>query len=235
MYEKIVNHFEENLCMENIYFRKHYKKWIIGIIVTLVLEFVINYILSMLIENLWVRSGIAIIADFTITIIMLIFIYVLPLIKIYRKQVNIKTKFDLIGTLMKEECLSAYREVEIEEMEHFLKNECKIKKIESINMIVELLDQEIEDKYKKKNFIEKYFNNTILPIIIFILTIYFTNNNEQQLTEIIAKTITSVLSIMIVMYFIAKIKNINITPVDKKHNLLELKRLLIDIMVKWNK
>nr|DAZ36072.1 MAG TPA: hypothetical protein [Caudoviricetes sp.] len=235
MYEKIVNHFEENLCMENIYFRKHYKKWIIGIIVTLVLEFVINYILSMLIENLWVRSGIAIIADFTITIIMLIFIYVLPLIKIYRKQVNIKTKFDLIGTLMKEECLSAYREVEIEEMEHFLKNECKIKKIESINMIVELLDQEIEDKYKKKNFIEKYFNNTILPIIIFILTIYFTNNNEQQLTEIIAKTITSVLSIMIVMYFIAKIKNINITPVDKKHNLLELKRLLIDIMIKWNK
>lgn len=235
MYEKIVNHFEENLCMENIYFRKHYKKWIIGIIVTLVLEFVINYILSMLIENLWVRSGIAIIADFTITIIMLIFIYVLPLIKIYRKQVNIKTKFDLIGTLMKEECLSAYREVEIEEMKHFLKNECKIKKIESINMIVELLDQEIEDKYKKKNFIEKYFNNTILPIIIFILTIYFTNNNEQQLTEIIAKTITSVLSIMIVMYFIAKIKNINITPVDKKHNLLELKRLLIDIMIKWNK
>lgn len=235
MYEKIVNHFEENLCMENIYFRKHYKKWIIGIIVTLVLEFVINYILSMLIENLWVRSGIAIIADFTITIIMLIFIYVLPLIKIYRKQVNIKTKFDLIGTLMKEECLSAYREVEIEEMEHFLKNECKIKRIESINMIVELLDQEIEDKYKKKNFIEKYFNNTILPIIIFILTIYFTNNNEQQLTEIIAKTITSVLSIMIVMYFIAKIKNINITPVDKKHNLLELKRLLIDIMIKWNK
>ena len=210
MYEKIVNHFEENLCMENIYFRKHYKKWIIGIIVTLVLEFVINYILSMLIENLWVRSGIAIIADFTITIIMLIFIYVLPLIKIYRKQVNIKTKFDLIGTLMKEECLSAYREVEIEEMEHFLKNECKIKKIESINMIVELLDQEIEDKYKKKNFIEKYFNNTILPIIIFILTIYFTNNNEQQLTEIIAKTITSVLSIMIVMYFIAKIRSIHV-------------------------
>lgn len=235
MYEKIVNHFEENLCIENIYFRKHYKKWIIGIIVTLVLEFVINYILSMLIENLWVRSGIAIIADFTITIIMLIFIYVLPFIKIYRKQVSIKTKFDLIGTLMKEECLSAYREVEIEEMEHFLKNECKIKKIESINMIVELLNQEIEDKYKKKNFIEKYFNNTILPIIIFILTIYFTNNNEQQLTEIIAKTITSVLSIMIVVYFIAKIKNINITPANKKQNLLELKRVLIDIMIKWNK
>ena len=235
MYEKIVNHFEENLCIENIYFRKHYKKWIIGIIVTLVLEFVINYILSMLIENLWVRSGIAIIADFTITIIMLIFIYVLPLIKIYIKQVNIKTKLDIIGTLMKEECLSAYREVEIEEMELFLKNECKIKKIESINMIVELLNQEIEDKHKKKNFIEKYFNNTILPIIIFILTIYFTNNNEQQLTEIIAKTITSVLSIMIVMYFIAKIKNINITPVNKKQNLLELKRVLIDIMIKWNK
>ena len=235
MYEKIVNYFEENLCIENIYFRKYYKKWIIGILSTLVLEFVINYILSMLIENLWARSGIVIIADFTITIIMLIFIYVLPLIKIYKKQVTIKTKIDLIGMLMKEESLSAYREVEIEKMENFLKSGCKIKKIENINMIVELLNQEIEDKYKKKNFIEKYFNNTILPIIIFILSIYFTNNNDQHLTEIIAKTITSVLSIIIVMYFIVKIKNINITPVDKKNNLLELKRVLIDIMIKWNK
>ena len=37
------------------------------------------------------------------------------------------------------------------------------------------------------------------------------------------------------MYFIEKIKDINITLVDKNHNLLELKRVLIDIMIKQNK
>lgn len=86
MYEEIVNYFETNLCVENIYFRKYYKMWIFGIIGTLILEFIINYILSILIENLWTRSGLILIVDFIITIITMILIYVLPLIKIYRKK-----------------------------------------------------------------------------------------------------------------------------------------------------
>ena len=73
MYEKIVNYFEENFCIENIYFRKYYKMWIFGIIGTLILEFIINYILSILIENLWTRSGLILMIDFIITIILLFF------------------------------------------------------------------------------------------------------------------------------------------------------------------
>lgn len=141
MYEKIVNYFEENFCIENIYFRKYYKMWIFGIIGTLILEFIINYILSILIENLWTRSGLILMIDFIITIITMILIYVLPLIKIYRKKVNCQTKIDWIGSLMKEESLSAYREIEIKNMEQFLKNKCNIKKVESINMIIETINQ----------------------------------------------------------------------------------------------
>lgn len=235
MYEEIVNYFETNLCVENIYFRKYYKMWIFGIIGTLILEFIINYILSILIENLWARSGLILIVDFIITIITMILIYVLPLIKIYRKKVSCQTKIDWIGSLMKEESLSAYREIEIKNMEQFLKNKCNIKKVESINVIIETINQEIEQKYKNKNFIEKYFNNTILPLIILILTVYFTNNNEQQLTEIVAKTINSIASILFVMYFIQKIRKINVTPVDKVENLIELKRVLNDIKIKWSR
>ena len=68
-----------------------------------------------------------------------------------------------------------------------------------------------------------------------ILTVYFTNNNEQQLTEIVTKTIISILSILFVMYFIQKIRKINITPVNKVDNLIELRRVLNDIKVKWNR
>ena len=64
MYEKIINYFETSLCIENIYFRKNYKKWIIGLISTLVFELVSNYVLSILISNIWKRS-----------IIILLFIY----------------------------------------------------------------------------------------------------------------------------------------------------------------
>ena len=77
---------------------------------------------------------------------------------------------------MREERLSAYREIEIEEMEAFLKKKCKINNIESIKKIINMINEEIKDKYTKKNFIEKYFNNTILPILILILTIYFTKH-----------------------------------------------------------
>lgn len=37
MYEKIVNFFESNLCIENIYFRKKYKLWIFSIIAIVLL------------------------------------------------------------------------------------------------------------------------------------------------------------------------------------------------------
>lgn len=235
MYEKILNYFETNLCMENIYFRKNYKKWIIGLVLTLLFELASNYALSILISNIWVRSVIIILFDFIITILFLVFIYIIPLKKIYRKQVNTETKIDRIGLLMKEESLSAYREIEIKQMEKFLKNKCNIKKVECINSIIEMLNEEINEHYKGKNFIEKYFNNTILPIITLILTVYFTNNNMQQLTEIVAKTIVSIASILLVIYFIQRIRNINITPVNKKDNLIELKRILNDIKIKWSR
>ena len=235
MYEKIINYFETSLCIENIYFRKNYKKWIIGLISTLVFDLVSNYVLSILISNIWERSIIILLFDFIFTILFLVFIYAIPLKKIYKEQVNTKTKIDRIGLLMREEYLSAYREIEINQMEKFLKNKCNIKKVECINGIIEMLNEEIKEHYKGKNFIEKYFNNTILPIIILILTVYFTNNNMQQLTEIVAKTIVSIASILFVIYFIQRIRNINITPVKKKDNLIELKRILNDIKIKWSR
>ena len=159
----------------------------------------------------------------------------MPINKIYKAKIKEKTKLDLVGLLMKEERLSAYREIEIEEMEEFIKKKCKINKIESIDTIIDMINEEIKDKYTKKNFREKYFNNTILPILILVLTIYFTNTNEQNLANILITTITSIVSIVVTGSFITKIKDINITPVRKKENLLELKRVLMDIKIDWSK
>ena len=230
MYEKVVNFFEENLCIDNIYFRKHYKRWILGILSIVLMGFVVNNILSNLIEDLWLKSVLVIVVDCLITVLALIFIYILPVIEIY----NGKLKIDWIRWLMKEEYLSKIKEEQIIRMEKFLKNECEIKNIKSIDIIIEMATQEIDEKYKYKNFVDKYFNNIVLPIIIFVLTIYFTNNNEQLLPEIVVKTVMSVISILIVMYFIQKIRNINITHVSKRETLIDLKRVLNDIKIKWS-
>ena len=216
-------------------FQKKCILWIFGIIVTLFLELTINCIISNFIANIWLKIGVILLIDFPITLCFFILVYVLPINKIYKAKIKEKTKLDLVGLLMKEERLSAYREIEIEEMEEFIKKKCKINKIESIDTIIDMINEEIKDKYTKKNFREKYFNNTILPILILVLTIYFTNTNEQNLANILITTITSIVSIVVTGSFITKIKDINITPVRKKENLLELKRVLMDIKIDWSK
>ena len=231
MYEKIVNYFESNLCVENIYFRRKYILWMVGILATLLIELIINYIVSNFISNIWIRTIVILSIDFLITLVFLILAYALPINKIYKEKIKGKMKLDLVGLLMKEERLSAYREIEIEEMEVFLKKKCKINNIESIKTIIDMISEEIKDKYTKKNFIEKYFNNTILPILFLFLTIFFTNSIEQSLANILTTTIISIVSIVFTGNFITKLKNINITPVRKKENLLELKRVLMDIKI----
>lgn len=235
MYEKIVSYFESNLCIENIYFRRNYILWIVGMVIALLLELTVNYILTDLISNVFLRVWVILLIDFLITVVFLIFVYALPMNKIYKEKIKGNTKIDIIGLLMREERLSAYREIEIKEMDTFLKKKCKIKNVESINTIINIIDEEMQYKYNQKNFIEKYFNNTILPILILILTVYFTNTNEQNLTSILTATIISITSIIITGNIITKIKNINVTPVRKKENLLELKRVLIDLKIEWNK
>ena len=216
MYEKIVSYFESNLCIENMYFRRNYILWIVGMIVALLLELTVNYILTNLISNVFLRVVVILLIDFLITVVFLIFEYALPMKKIYKEKIKENTKIDIIGLLMKEERLSAYREIEIKEMDTFLRKKCKIKNVESINTIINIIDEEMKYKYNQKKFIEKYFNNTILPILILILTVYFTNTNEQNLTNILTTTIISITSIIITGNIITKIKNINLTPVRKK-------------------
>lgn len=235
MYEKIVNYFESNLSLENIYFRRKKWLWILGNILIVLIEVIINYIIFKFIINMWIRIGVMLLIDFFIALSFLIFVYVLPVNKIYRGKIKEKTKIDLVGILMKEQKLSKYRKIEIKEMEKFIKKKCKINNIESIDTIIDMINEEIEYKYTKMNFMDKYFNNAILPILISVLTIYFTNTNEQNITNILVTTITSIGSIIITGVFIMKIKNGNIIPVNKKENLLELKRVLMDIKIEWSK
>ena len=232
MYEKIVNYFEEKMCIDNVYFREKHVLWIVGVMVTLIVEILINFIIMAFNIDLWCKTLIFFIIDIFITAISLLIIYVIPIMKIYKKKIKCKTYFDIIGLLMKQEPLSAYQEMQIDDFERFIKNDCKIKNVETIDILIETLDQEIQNKYSKNIF--ENFNNSIFQILILILTVYFTNNNVQQLSKIIIITVLSFLTISISGSFILKLKNINFTPVNKKQNLIDLKKVLIDIKIKWS-
>ena len=235
MYEKVVRYFEHNLCIENIYFRKKYKLWIVGIIVAFLVECIINWILIESVKKISSRIIIMLTIDLLIAIIFLLFIYILPVYKMYKKKFKGKPSLDFISMLMREEITGTYREYEIKKMEEYIKEKCKINNIESIDMIIDTLNEEIENKYSPKNFFDTYFNNTILPIIIYIFSVYFTNTNEQNLANICMITISCIIIIAVTTNFITKIKILSIFPIDKRENLLELKRVLVDIKLEWMK
>ena len=96
MYENIVNFFESNLCIENIYFRKKYKLWIFSIIAIVLLELMCNFILTKIFNNIWISIILILFSDLLITSIILFFAYVLPINKIYKYKFNENTKLDLV-------------------------------------------------------------------------------------------------------------------------------------------
>lgn len=233
MYEKVVNYYEENLCLDNMFLRRYFKRWVVGIVVVIILMVLINYLISLILDNLWTTMIVNLIINFFIAAIFLISVYLPALMKIYKQKVKTKVKIDTIGILMKQDRLSEYRKVEIKEMETFLKKECKIKDLKSIDMIIEEIDQEIKIKYTKKNFIEKSFNKYIFPILVALLPVYFTSNIEPIMSFYI---IIVVLAFIFIVNLIFKSIDIKLVlPVNKKENLLELKRVLLDIKIKWNK
>lgn len=235
MYEKIVGYFERNLCIENINFRKKQKVWIIGLPILLLVELSFNYIIVNLVENIWIRVITIIGISCVITFLYLVFSYALPVIKMYKEKVKADTILDIPGLLMKEERLSAYMQIEIEEMDNFLRKECKIKNPDSINLIIKIIDDELENKYAKRSFSDYTFNSTILPLLILILTVYFTNNNEQQLANIVIITFISAIALGIAGKWVFSMKNFNIANIRKRENLQELKRVLADIQIEWSK
>lgn len=235
MYEKIVNYFEKNLCVNNIYFRLNLKKWVLGMFIILISVLTINNIMVNAANNILLVFLLMLIIDVIIVFCGLLIIYIIPIFKIYKQKINYNVVLNWKGILLNEESLGAYQEMQIEEMERYLKKECKITNIETLDIIINLINEEIRDKYSKKSFAETWFVNILLPILICIFTIYFSNNNEQKLINISLISIISVILVFVIGNICAKLKNIRLIPINKKENLLDLKRVLIDIKIEWSK
>ena len=100
MYEKIVNYFESNLCIANVYFREKNVLWMSVVIVTFLVEFIINYVISSFIDNMCTKIVIILLIDFLIAFIFFILAYILPVNKIYKAKIKEKTELDWVGILI---------------------------------------------------------------------------------------------------------------------------------------
>ena len=70
MYEKIVGYFESNWCIDNIYFMKNYKLWLIGGTITILLELVLNSVFYTM-EDVFLKLIVIFLFDGICTVIFL--------------------------------------------------------------------------------------------------------------------------------------------------------------------
>lgn len=228
MYNKVLNYFERTYCVENIYFRKNWKLWIFG--------WIIVFSLCIAIENLIELFGFSysflrtIIIDFVLMIPFLI----LNIANIYKTlkeiyEIKEKGRIDFLSLLTRETVDSYIFNKQLDGMKQYLK-ELNVLNRQSIEDIVSIAQKEVKEKYPKKDWLEQFFSK-ITPIIIFILTIFFTNNNIKDFNNIVSITIAGIVSAFVIYYFFSGFRNINITPVSKRNNLLDFIEIMENLKI----
>lgn len=223
MYNKIISYFETTFCIENICMRKHYKFWFVGWGVIIISYFLIVNILE------WCKC------EYTFFNLLLIsFLLMFPFMveysireyQIFKEKVNITKdcRVDWLAVIFKENVYSLYLDMKIRGMKEYLKNE-KMYTRQKIEDLINIACKELEEKYPRKNWIEKFFE-WIVPIITGVLSIYFTNNNIKNFNNIVVITFIFIIGAIVIYYLCNKIKNLNITPIDKRKNLLDFIEVL---------
>lgn len=221
MYNKLLNYFENECCVANIYFIKYYYKWYITIGVALGITIIITNIFK---GNLGVVISILVLLPIMITFLMH-----------YTKFINgkmldefdrEKVEFNWKSILTKEKFNSLYFEFQCKKIQKYCKKN-NIKK-EEILAIQKYVDEDLNDKYPKTKIFQGFLN-VVVPSVISIVTVYLTNNGIKDINIIVSNVLGYILMGWFLCCFIDFVRNVRYLFVNPRRNLLELKDVLRNI------
>ncbi len=228
MYNKVLNYFERTYCIENIYFRKHWKLWMFGWLIVFSLCVIIEKTFEVLGHQYSTTRTVAINAFLVIPFL------IVNMVKMYQTLkeaygIKGKGKIDFLTIITKEATDSFVTNVQIEGMKKYL-TELGIYSRQTIEDIIGIAQKEVSEKYPKRDLIEQFFSK-IIPLLLVVLTIFLTNNNVKDLNSIVSITIVGIVSALCMYYFFYGIRNINISPVNKRNNLLDFIEVMENLKI----
>ena len=221
MYNKLLNYFENECCVANIYFKKYYYKWYLAVVVALSVTIIIMNVFDGNLETI-----ISIISLLPIIIIFLKHYTKIISEKMLDELDYKKLKLDWKSIFIKEKFNPLYFEFQCKKIKKYCKKN-KIKKEELLN-IQKYVDEDLKDKYPKKQ-ISKVFFNIIIPSVISIVTVYLTNNEIKDINVIVLNVFCYILFGWFMCYFIYSVRNVKYLFINPRRNLLELKDVLRNI------
>lgn len=223
MYNNLLNYFENNCCIANMYMKNNCIKWYLTLIFIVADVCALRYILNGTREFIIIfLSVIAILISFFINFINNTFDEM-------KEELNNKeVRFNWLSILNREKFNPFYYEFQCKRLSNYCK-ENKITK-EDIVTMQKYVDEDLQNKYPKDTTFSNFFI-VIVPSIISIATVYLTNNDIKDLNQIIALFLSYILSAFIVFLVIYFVKNLRGLFVNSRRNLLELKDILRNIEI----
>lgn len=223
MYKDLLDYFENECCISNIFMKKYWKIWYVALLVLLVL-----YVIFMKLNLLWI--SILLLAVFLICNIYL-------LIRLSNLKIKEELKYDgvtinWVSFFSQERFKSAYYEFQMSKLSRYLKD--KNIKNEEIEKFVKYVDEDLINKYPKDKLKEN-FMSVIVPATISVIAVYLTNNEIKDLKIIGTTVILSIIYAFIISFSIRGLNSLKYAIVNPRRNLLDLKDVLRNIKVEYRK
>lgn len=220
MYQRMLNYFENECCIENIFMKKYWYIWYIILISTIV----ICVIFSMLKINILISLAIV----FAIWIAFSIFYFKKYIRELQNELQGEKVKINWLAIFTRQRFLPAYFEFQEKKLSdyfrtHNITNEDKEKFLMYIN-------EDLENKYPQSR-IKENFLNVIVPMTVAVVSIYLTNSEAKDLGIIINTIIYAIIYAGMVTISIYGVSRIGRMLVNSRRNLLDLKEVLRNIQI----
>lgn len=220
MYQRMLNYFENECCIENIFMKKYWYIWYIILISTIV----ICVIFSMLKINILISLAIVL----AIWIAFSIFYFKKYIRELQNELQGEKVKINWLAIFTKQRFLPAYFEFQEKKLSdyfrtHNITNEDKEKFLMYIN-------EDLENKYPQSR-IKENFLNVIVPTTVAVVSIYLTNSEAKDLGIIINTIIYAIIYAGMVTISIYGVSRIGRMLVNSRRNLLDLKEVLRNIQI----
>lgn len=220
MYNRMLNFFENECCIENIFMKKFWYIWDMMVIII--------FAVCIIFYKLGLNTIITIIVVGAIFVLFFAFYFEIYKRELQKELQGEKVRVNWLVLFNNQKFLPAYFEYQEKKlMVYFKSNNITDKDKEKFLIYV---NEDLESKYPPSKIKEKFLS-VIVPVIVSVISVYITNAEVKDISNIIVLTIIATFCAGVIIASIYVLSHIGCMLTDPRRNLLDLKDILRNINI----
>lgn len=220
MYNRMLNFFENECCIENIFMKKFWYIWDMMVIII--------FAVCIIFYKLGLNTIITIIVVGAIFVLFFAFYFEIYKRELQKELQGEKVRVNWLVLFNNQKFLPAYFEYQEKKlMVYFKSNNITDKDKEKFLIYV---NEDLESKYPPSKIKEKFLS-VIVPVIVSVISVYITNLGVKDISNIIVLTIIATFCAGVIIASIYVLSHIGCMLTAPRRNLLDLKDILRNINI----